>query len=118
MIDANLCKYPNVSITGLFAHYISLGLHYSSHTINIVISNSPISNHQPLVNVLAHHARVIQHVLRYNIIPKVDDRINNTLLLSTIKDFIMMNNSFIIAYFLIQYIKNLTIIRNPPLKEV
>lgn len=59
----------------------------------------------------------MQHVLRYNIIPKVGDQINITPLLFIITYFLMNNTSFNIGELFICYIKNITIMRSLRSKE-
>lgn len=60
---------------------------------------------------------VIQHILRYNVISKVGDKINITFLLFIVTYFIMTNTTFNISSLHIWYIKNFTIVRNPHSKR-
>lgn len=95
IIDIDL--YLQVFNTDLSAHFIAIDLHYNWSTINSILRDSLFSYHQPLVSGLVLNAHIIQHMLRHNVMSKVDDRINITHLLYVITYFYMTNTSFDIA---------------------
>lgn len=92
--NANIHEYHHISTTDPSTHFISHNHHYNLSIINYVIRCSPLLYHQLLLSGLLHDLHVIQHMLRHNIILKVDDCFNITPLFSVFTYFIMNNTSF------------------------
>ncbi|KAL0906043.1 hypothetical protein M5K25_024504 [Dendrobium thyrsiflorum] len=98
---------------GTFIHLRTKG-----DRLHRLIQDSDINKyHQPRVYTLHQNARIIQHVLRSCIIPKVGDRVNMTHLLSLVTHLIMSNKPFDEAQLIIDYIRSLTDIRHPQTKR-
>lgn len=68
------CWFPwlySHSNTSLSAHPIINDPAYNWYTINTIIRNSPLYQHQPLISGLMLNTCVIQHMLRNNVISKL-----------------------------------------------
>ncbi|PKU78894.1 hypothetical protein MA16_Dca000238 [Dendrobium catenatum] len=72
-----------------------------------VIRGNGLTEHVARVSGLVRNARIIQHVLRTSIIPKADDRVNITPLLSMVTFLIMSNKPIDEAQLILDYLYGL-----------
>ncbi|KAL0923099.1 hypothetical protein M5K25_007144 [Dendrobium thyrsiflorum] len=85
--------------------------------VNETLRGNKDKYHQPHVYTLLQNARIIQHVLRSSIIPKAEDRVNMTPLLSLVTHLIMSDKPFDEAQLILDYIHSLSDIRHPQIKR-
>ncbi|KAL0925294.1 hypothetical protein M5K25_003615 [Dendrobium thyrsiflorum] len=108
----DLGTYLHLRTKGVSAHNMAIESEYNWTSVNRFLRGIDQVCHLPHVYTLFQNARIIHHILRSSIILKAGDRINMTPLLSSVTYLIMKNTPFDEAQLIVDYIQNLTDIRN------
>ncbi|KAI0488629.1 hypothetical protein KFK09_028468 [Dendrobium nobile] len=102
-----------LSTTGDKLHLIASDPDLDWSTANHFLRQTNVPYHVGETSSLVKDARIIQHVLRTSVIPKVGDRIHITPILSLTTFYIMAHREFNTADLIFRYIDHLTTIRDP-----
>ncbi|PKU87888.1 hypothetical protein MA16_Dca013103 [Dendrobium catenatum] len=105
---ADLGIFLNLRTEGIRAHTLTNSSDFDWSEINNVIRGHGGVTHVPKVSTLSKKARIIQHVLRTSIIPKVGDRVNITPLISIVTYLIMTSQPIDEAQLIIDYLYGLS----------
>lgn len=80
--------------------------------MNHVFRATPVPYNKPTTNSFVHDTRVIQHILKNNIIPKARDHILVTPLQSIVTFFVLSRTQLDVVHLLIHYIDSLYVARD------